>query len=106
MKRGIVLAASIHSGKHERGMMSYSKYNFVIRLVMRWIAKGSGSETDTLRDYEYTDWSRLDQFVNPSSARFDRTILKLGCITGWIELPFERLSMTCSQQSVSINAAT
>lgn len=50
------------------GKLLYSKYNFVIRLVMRWIAKRSGAETDTSRDYEYTDWTRLDQFVNQFSA--------------------------------------
>ena len=50
------------------GALLYSKYNFVIRLVMRWIAKSSGAETDTAHDYEYTDWNRLDQFVNQFSA--------------------------------------
>jgi menaquinone-dependent protoporphyrinogen oxidase len=50
------------------GALLYSKYNFVLRLLMRWIAKSSGAETDTSRDYEYTDWSRLDQFANHFSA--------------------------------------
>jgi menaquinone-dependent protoporphyrinogen oxidase len=50
------------------GALQYSKYNFLIRLVMKWIAKRVGAETDTSRDYEYTDWSRLDQFVNQFSA--------------------------------------
>ena len=50
------------------GALVYSKYNFVLRLLMRWIAKSSGAETDTSRDYEYTDWSRLDLFVNQFSA--------------------------------------
>jgi menaquinone-dependent protoporphyrinogen oxidase len=50
------------------GALPYSKYNFVLRLLMRWIAKRSGGETDTSRDYEYTDWNRLDQFVNQFAA--------------------------------------
>jgi menaquinone-dependent protoporphyrinogen oxidase len=50
------------------GALQYSKYNFLVRLVMKWIAKKVGAETDTSRDYEYTDWSRLDEFVNQFSA--------------------------------------
>ena len=49
------------------GALLYSKYNFLVRLVMRWIAKKAGAETDTSHDYEYTNWSRLDQFVNEFS---------------------------------------
>ena len=30
---------------------------------MRRIAKKAGAETDTSRDYEYTDWVALDRFV-------------------------------------------
>jgi menaquinone-dependent protoporphyrinogen oxidase len=50
------------------GALLYSKYNFVLRLLMKWIAKRSGAETNTSRDYEYTDWSRLDQFITQFSA--------------------------------------
>ena len=50
------------------GALLYSKYNFVLRFLMKWIAKRSGAETDSSRDYEYTDWNRLDQFVNQFSA--------------------------------------
>jgi menaquinone-dependent protoporphyrinogen oxidase len=45
------------------GALLYTKYNFLIRFVMRRIAKKAGAETDTSRDYEYTDWVALDRFV-------------------------------------------
>jgi menaquinone-dependent protoporphyrinogen oxidase len=45
------------------GALQYSKYNFLIRLVMRRIALKEGGDTDTSRDYEYTDWKALDAFA-------------------------------------------
>ena len=45
------------------GALSYSHYNFLVRFVMKQIAKKEGSGTDTSRDYEYTDWDALDAFV-------------------------------------------
>jgi menaquinone-dependent protoporphyrinogen oxidase len=46
------------------GALLYSKYNFLIRFVMRRIARKAGAATDTSRDYEYTDWVALDRFVD------------------------------------------
>jgi menaquinone-dependent protoporphyrinogen oxidase len=46
------------------GALLYTKYNFLIRFVMRRIARKAGAATDTSRDYEYTDWVALDRFVN------------------------------------------
>ena len=43
------------------GALLYSKYNFLIRLIMKWIASRAGTDTDTSRDYEYTDWVALDR---------------------------------------------
>jgi menaquinone-dependent protoporphyrinogen oxidase len=45
------------------GALRYSKYNFFLRFIMRHIAKKAGAETDTSRDYEYTNWVVLDQCV-------------------------------------------
>jgi menaquinone-dependent protoporphyrinogen oxidase len=36
----------------------------LMRFVMKWIAKKAGAETDTSRDYEYTNWAALDSFTN------------------------------------------
>jgi menaquinone-dependent protoporphyrinogen oxidase len=45
------------------GALKYTKYNFVIRFVMRRIAAANGGDVDTSRDYEYTDWEALDRFA-------------------------------------------
>jgi len=44
------------------GALPYTRYNPFIRLVMKMIAKSEGGDTDTSRDYEYTDWQRLARF--------------------------------------------
>ena len=45
------------------GALLYTKYNFIVRFIMKQIAKKVGAETDTSRDYEYTDWASLDRFI-------------------------------------------
>jgi menaquinone-dependent protoporphyrinogen oxidase len=45
------------------GALLYTQYNFLIRFVMRRIARKAGAATDASRDYEYTDWVALDHFV-------------------------------------------
>ena len=46
------------------GSLPYSKYNFLIRFIMRRIAANEGGDTDTSRDYEYTDWSAVERFAH------------------------------------------
>jgi len=46
------------------GALRYTKYNFVLRFVMKQIAKRAGGSTDTSRDHEYTDWAALDRLVD------------------------------------------
>lgn len=41
------------------GALLYSRYGVVTRWVMRMIARREGGDTDTSRDYEYTDWEQL-----------------------------------------------
>jgi menaquinone-dependent protoporphyrinogen IX oxidase len=45
------------------GALAYSRYNFLIRFVMKRIARKAGAPTDTSRDYEFTDWSKVDSFI-------------------------------------------
>ena len=45
------------------GALPYSKYGWVRRQVMRRIVAKAGGDTDTSRDYEYTDWEDLRAFV-------------------------------------------
>jgi menaquinone-dependent protoporphyrinogen oxidase len=46
------------------GALPYSKYNFLVRFVMQRISKAAGGDTDTSRDYEYTDWNAVDRFAS------------------------------------------
>ena len=52
------------------GALPYTKYNWFIRWVMKRIAAKAGGDTDTSRDYEYTDWAALSRF----SVQFARTV--------------------------------
>src|SRR3954469_6549052 len=45
------------------GALAYTKYNFLVKLVMKRIAKQNGASTDTSRDWEFTDWQAVDRFV-------------------------------------------
>jgi len=45
------------------GALPYSKYNFLVRFVLRRISAAEGGDTDTSRDYEYTDWAAVDRFA-------------------------------------------
>lgn len=45
------------------GALLYTKYNWLKRWMMRRIVAKAGGETDTSRDFEYTDWGDLTQFA-------------------------------------------
>lgn len=45
------------------GALAYLEYGPLKRLAMRWISKRAGGDTDTSRDFDYTDWAALDRFV-------------------------------------------
>ncbi len=44
------------------GAIKYTKYNFILRWMMKRIARTEGRSTDTTRDYEYTDWNDVRRF--------------------------------------------
>lgn len=50
------------------GALRYSEYGFLKRLVMKRIVKDATGDTDTSRDYEYTDWEEVAQFANDFAA--------------------------------------
>jgi menaquinone-dependent protoporphyrinogen oxidase len=58
------------------GALVYSRYGFFTKLVMRFISKRTGGDTDTSRDYEYTDWTAVDgfarQFADDTQKLFGR----------------------------------
>ncbi|WP_394738973.1 flavodoxin domain-containing protein [Natronococcus roseus] len=45
------------------GALKYSEYGRLKRFVMRWIAGRASGDTDTARDYEYTDWDDVESFA-------------------------------------------
>jgi menaquinone-dependent protoporphyrinogen oxidase len=46
------------------GAVLYTQYGWLKRLLMKRIVAKAGGDTDTSRDYEYTDWIDLDQFAD------------------------------------------
>ena len=45
------------------GALPYTQYTLRIRLVMKLISWMMGGDTDTSRDYEYTDWAQVEDFA-------------------------------------------
>ncbi|MDZ7702216.1 MAG: flavodoxin domain-containing protein [Halobacteriales archaeon] len=46
------------------GALRFSEYGFVKRALMKRIAADATGDTDTSRDYEYTDWDAVGAFVD------------------------------------------
>ena len=49
--------------KQVAGALLYRQYNWFLRRVMKRIVAKAGGDTDTTRDYEYTDWKDLRSFA-------------------------------------------
>lgn len=45
------------------GALPFTKYNFLLRFIMKRISRKAGGDTDTSRDFDYTDWIDLDHFI-------------------------------------------
>lgn len=50
------------------GALLYRKYNWFLRWMMKRIARKEGGDTDSSRDYEYTDWKAVEEFARRCSA--------------------------------------
>jgi menaquinone-dependent protoporphyrinogen oxidase len=57
------------------GALLYTRYGWLKRLVMKSIAAKTGGDTDTTRDYVYTDWDDLRKFA---SAFWHAVTVRLG----------------------------
>ena len=44
------------------GALPYTRYNWLKRMMMKRMVAKAGGDTDTTRDYEYTDWNDLRTF--------------------------------------------
>lgn len=50
------------------GALRYSVYRGWKRFLVRLFVRVAGGDTDTSRDYEYTDWSAVARFANAFAA--------------------------------------
>jgi menaquinone-dependent protoporphyrinogen oxidase len=55
--------------RHVAGALPYTRYNFFIRWIMKRMAAKAGGDTDTSRDYVYTDWNDLRAFADEFRRR-------------------------------------
>ena len=51
------------------GALPYTRYGWLTRWMMRRIVAKAGGDTDTSRDYEYTDWAALREFARSFAGR-------------------------------------
>lgn len=51
------------------GALPYTRYGWLTRWMMRRIVAKAGGDTDTSRDYEYTDWEALRVFAHSFAER-------------------------------------
>jgi menaquinone-dependent protoporphyrinogen oxidase len=56
------------------GALAYTRYGFLIRFIMKRIARKEGAPTDTSRDYELTNWAEVERFANEMAE----TVLEVG----------------------------
>jgi menaquinone-dependent protoporphyrinogen oxidase len=59
------------------GALLYRKYGLVTRWIMKRIAAKAGGDTDTSRDYDYTDWKQVDAFAD----EFAQCLVPAGTLT-------------------------
>lgn len=52
------------------GALMYRQYNVILRWFMRRIVARAHGDTDTSRNYEYTDWKDLEAFGREFANRF------------------------------------
>lgn len=57
--------------KHVAGALLYTRYNIFKRWIMKRIAAKAGGETDTSKDYDYTDWADLRRFAQEFRRRLN-----------------------------------
>lgn len=53
------------------GAVLYTQYGFFTRWLMRMFMKSRGRDTDTTRDWVYTDWWQVQKFVDAFLADLD-----------------------------------
>ena len=57
--------------KQVAGALLYTRYNIFKRWIMKRIVAKAGGETDTSRDYDYTDWADVRAFAEEFRRRLN-----------------------------------
>lgn len=57
------------------GALQYSKYGVFKRMLMILFVGLAGGDTDTSRDYDYTDWNAVDRFAEAYARSFSAASL-------------------------------
>jgi menaquinone-dependent protoporphyrinogen oxidase len=45
------------------GALPYTRYNPIVRFMMKKISESTGGDCDTTKDFEYTDWQAVRKFA-------------------------------------------
>jgi menaquinone-dependent protoporphyrinogen oxidase len=53
------------------GRLAYTQYNFITRQLMKRIARKEGAPTDTSRDWEFTNWEKVDRLGRTVTGAID-----------------------------------
>ena len=57
------------------GAVLYTSYNWFLRIIMKRICAKAGGDTDTERDFEYTDWEDVRRFAREFSSQASHRVL-------------------------------
>ena len=60
------------------GALPYTRYGWLKRLMMKRIMAKAGGDTDTTRDYEYTDWTDLRTFSRDFAELTAKRLVTVG----------------------------
>ena len=55
------------------GAITYTKYSFFVRWMLRRITARAGGPTDTSRDHELTDWAQVERLASAFAELLPRT---------------------------------
>lgn len=66
--------------KQIAGALPYTRYNWLKRQMMKRIVAKAGGDTDTTRDFEYTDWNDLRDFARDFAELAARRPVEVGGI--------------------------
>ncbi|HUJ25904.1 MAG TPA: flavodoxin domain-containing protein [Myxococcales bacterium] len=59
------------------GALPYTKYGWLTRTIMKRISAAAGGDTDTSRDYVYTDWDEVRRFADEMADKATAHVEKL-----------------------------